>query len=544
MQTLLSLFGAIVLLLWGMNMVRKGITQAFGHDLKVAIGMSVANRFSALLVGAGVTTLLQSSTATGLMVASFSARGLISTAPALAVMLGADVGTTLVAQVLTFDASWISPFLMILGHLLRKHGKAFVVQSSGYALFGLGLMLLSLKILVELSAFLNESSLLVHLIGALESEIGLGIILAALLTWLLHSSLAVVLLIVSMVSNQVLPLELAFSMILGANLGSALPPIMATLNDAPIARRVPIGNGLFKLSGVLVVSPFLAYLPELMRYIDSSESRQLVHFHMMFNIAIALFFIGLIHPVADFMSTILGSNSKQTASDDTRHLDSDYIGDPKTALAAALRETMRMGDVVDKMLLLTRDAIVNNDLKTAERIGALDNNIDELHEKIRHFLSAVSRTELDKFESKRVTEILVFSTKLEHIGDLTESMATVLATKANQNRHFSSGGEQELLSIHKHVHRRLKLMLGTFITNDQVMAEQIYHERKQINEMEEEGVREHIRRIKAGKIESLETSAYHMDLIRDLCYIDAQILSVVKPMLLSFEEKKPLEGVV
>ncbi len=546
MQVLISLIGAVALLLWGMQLVRQGIIRAFGADLKAAIGMSVANRFSALLVGAAITTLLQSSTATGMMVASFAGRGLIATAPALAVMLGADIGTTLVAQLLSFDISWLSPLMIGIGMLASAKGHSYRTRELGGAAKGLGLMLLSLQIIVMTSALFRESAILATIFAALADDYLLALVFAALLTWFAHSSLAIVLLIMSLVSTDVIPLELAFVLVIGANVGAAIAPMVAAMGEGVAARRVPLGNLLFKLTAAALLLPLLTVVSGFVAGIDADMARQVVNFHLLFNLLIAIVFIYLIKPVACLTAYLLPDRQTATGKSQLRttYIEDQYLGTPSVALSAASRETIRMGDVVERMFALNYDALRNNDLSAAKMALVMDDEVDILHEKLRRYLSAISRAQLEQAESDRVTEILVFATKLEHIGDIVENMAAILSKKIENKHTFSSAGRDELLLMHSRVHQYLKMLLGAFLASDQRLARHLMAQHASVSELEEAGVSAHIRRLRDGRLESLETSVYHMDLLRDLGYINNHIRSLALPLAdsVSIEEQTLIQS--
>jgi phosphate:Na+ symporter len=238
-RLLIELMGNVVLLLWGARMVQTGIVRAFGSDLRRVLGKGLSNRFLALLAGLGVTALVQSSTATALMVTSFAAGGLVALVPALAVMLGANVGTALIVRALTFDVSWLSPILLTVGYIAFKRGGSAArkgrVQNVGRVFMGLGLMLLALRLLVEAMQPAESAPLLHDLLGALTAEPLLDVILAGALTFAAHSSVAVMLMIVPLAASGAVTPVAAFALVLGANLGSTIPPVLAAGED-PAAR--------------------------------------------------------------------------------------------------------------------------------------------------------------------------------------------------------------------------------------------------------------------------------------------------------------------
>lgn len=240
---LLNLIGGVALLLWGLRMVRIGISDSWGSEIRSSLGASLSNRFNAFLTGLGVTMLLQSSSATALLTSSFSGQGILTTATALAIILGADVGTTLVAQVLTFDLSALSPILIALGVILFTYSGAGRVRDSGRLLLGLGMMLLALKLIVGASVPMRESIIIQQIFVSLEADLILAVLFAAMIAWASHSSLATVLLIITLTSTNSLSITVAFAFVLGANIGSAIPPVIATLffkNNSSTRNRILI----------------------------------------------------------------------------------------------------------------------------------------------------------------------------------------------------------------------------------------------------------------------------------------------------------------
>ncbi len=530
-QLLINLLGAVALLLWGMRMVRTGIERAFGSGLRQAIGRSVANRFRAMAVGIGATGILQSSTATAFMVASFAGRGLIATAPALAVMLGADIGTTLVAQVLSFDISLLSPVLILGGMVTHSTTKRTLTRQLGRAAIGLGIMLLALKLIVVSSAPLRDSVVLREIFTALADETMIAVLIAALLTWLAHSSLAVVLLIMSLASSQVASLPLAFALVIGANLGGTLPPIIATWAEGAVARRVPLGNALFKVIGCVALLPLVGVIAPYIGMIEADAARQVVNFHTLFNLTIAIFFIFATDRMARLTTALLPPDPVPSDPGAPRHLDRANIGEPTIALASAARETLRMGDLVEKMIHQSLDVFRTDDRRLAGEVAKLDDAVDRIHEAIKLYVTEASRERLDDDDSRRVANILTFTTDLEHIGDIIDNLMDIASKKIKRRMQFSPDGLQEIEELHRRVADNLKLALGIFISDDVKLAHQLLAEKRIVNAMERRGAEKHMARLREGRQESIETSALHMDILRDLKRIHSHIVAIVYPIL-------------
>ena len=502
-----------------------------GSSLRHAIGRSVSNRFKAFVIGIGVTSILQSSTATGLIVASFAGRGLMATAPALAVMLGADVGTTLVAQVLSFDISWLAPTVILIGVIAHFASNKTMNKQLGRTAIGLGIMLLALGLIVQTSTPMRHSIVLQEVFGALSEERILAVLLIALLTWMAHSSLAVVLMVMSLTAGGVVPLSLGLVLVIGANLGGAMPPVMANWAKGPEARRVPLGNAFFKAMGCLILLPLIDIITPYMAMIESDSARQIVDFHTFFNLFIATIFIFTTDFVAKIADAALPAAPQSEDPGTPRYLDRAYIDQPAIALASAARETVRMGDLVESMLRDSMKALQNDDPELARSVIKMDNAVDKLHEAIKLYVTEASRERLDDEDSRRTTNILTFTTDLEHIGDIVENLMELTTKKIKKNMQFSDDGFAEILAIHQRVADNLKLALGAFISDDVKLAHQLLAEKNIVKAMERAGAENHMNRLREGRLESIETSALHMDILRDLKRIHSHIVAISYPVL-------------
>ena len=529
---LLNLIGAAALLIWALRMVRTGMTRAFGGRLRQLLGRHLGNRFKAFLAGLGVTALLQSSTATCLMTASFAGRGLVIGVPALAVMLGADVGTALVAQVLSLDIGWLSPLLIVAGLVAFQGGRRKRTRDVGRLLVGLGLILLALRLIVAGSEPIRESATVVALAASLESEPVLAVVLMALLTWLAHSSLAAVLLVCSLVSAGALPLPLVVPLVLGANLGGTVPPLTATLGAAPAARRVALGNMLFKVTGCIAVLPFAAPVAQLVASIDGDPVRQVVNFHAAFNLSLAAVFIFLAGPVSALIERVLPDRAVPEDPGEPRYLDAAAIDEPAVALANAGRETLRIADCLDEMLRKAMETLRRDDREQLAAVSAMDDTVDQLYEATKLYLVEVSRNALGEEEGRRCNDIMAFATNLEHVGDIIDKNLMELAAKKIKYRlRFSDEGLREIEDLHRRVQENLKLATSVFVSGDRALARKLLAEKDHFRELEREAAESHHERLKIGQPESIETSSLHLDILRDLKRINSHLTSVSYPIL-------------
>jgi phosphate:Na+ symporter len=536
----LDLMGGVALLLWGLHMVRSGIMRAFGSGLRRFLGTALHNRFLALLAGIGVTALLQSSTATGLLMTSFAARGLVDLVPGLAVMLGANIGTTLIVQVLSFDIAAVAPILFLAGLLAFNAGGRTMIRDLGRVAIGLGLMLLSLHILIDTLAPAEDAPSVRVVLTAITGEPILCVLFAAALTWAAHSSAAVVLLVMSLAYSHFVSPVAALALVLGANLGSAINPLLEGSRANLAGRRLPIGNMLNRVVGVLLVLPFLQPIAQAFTRFDLNPARMAADFHTLFNVALAVLFIFVLDGVASLLVWLLPESARQPDPSLPVYLDEAAMRTPSVALACAARETLHMGDVVEVMLKQAMTVLLSNDRKLAAEVSRTDNVVDRLDEAIKLYITKLTRESLDEREGARAMEIVSFAINLEHIGDIIDKNLMELAAKKIKHKYeFSKEGVAELEAFHKRILENLKFAFSVFINGDVPTARKLIEEKTQLRVAELGSADSHLGRLREGRPESIETSSLHLDILRDLKRINSHICSVAYPVLEAAGELQP-----
>ena len=532
-KVLLDLVGGVALLLWGLHMVHSGIVGAFGARIRHFLGSVLKSRFHAFTAGVGVTAVLQSSTATALMLSSFSASGLVDLVPALAVMLGANVGTTLIVQLLSFDSSAVAPLLLVTGVVAFKRGTQTIVKDLGRVAIGLGLMLLSLHSLLSSLAPVEHAPVVRELFSAITGEPLLTLLIGAVLTWAAHSSVATILLTMSLAYSGFVTPTAALALVLGANLGSALNPLMEGMGSTnPAHRRLPVGNLINRLVGCIIFLPLLDPVVQLLQKIDPNPVRLAADFHTLFNVIMALVFLFPLGMISTMLERLLPDVKAADDPSVPLYLDETAIETPTVALACASRETLRMGDIIDSMLQQTMTAILTNDRKLVAQVCEKDNTVDRLHEAIKLYVIKVTHESLDDAEGQRAMEILSLAINLEHIGDIIDKNLMDLASKKIKRQlRFSDEGAAELQEFHHIVRDNLKLAMTIFLSGDVKLARQLLDEKSRIRELEFAAAENHMNRLREGRIESLETSSLHLDILRDLKRIHSHICSAAYPAL-------------
>ncbi|MGZ9075867.1 MAG: Na/Pi cotransporter family protein [Burkholderiaceae bacterium] len=529
---MLNLLAAIALLVWGTHIVRSGVLRVYGANLRQVLRRSVGNRGTSFAAGVGVTGVLQSSTATALLASSFVSQGMITTAAALAVMLGADVGTALMVQFFSLNLAWLAPLLIVAGvvvYLSKKNERAGQI---GKIVLGLGVMILALQMVAAATAPLTQASGVRVLFAQLSGDLLLDILIGALLVVIAYSSLAVVLLVATLAATHVVPIEVALPIVLGANLGSGLLALLTTWKADAMARRVPLGNFLFKAAGVVAAALALPFVTPYLLQLQHDPQHLVVQFHLLFNIVLAIAFIRFTERFALITERWLPAPGPTDTAGQPKYLDAVALDTPALALGNAAREAIRLADTVHEMLSGLLTVLKTNDLALMEALRRKDDEIDRLYSAIKRYLAQVSREALDANEARRWTEIIQFTINLEHIGDIIERLLLDIAQRKIQHRlSFSEAGMNEISDLHSRLAANLQLAVAVFLNGDLKSAQQLIAEKVAFRELELRYADRHLHRLFENTQQSVETSSLHLDLLSDFKRINSLICSVSYPIL-------------
>jgi phosphate:Na+ symporter len=540
-MTIIDLAGSVALLFWGIRMVQTGIQRAFGAQLRGYLARALSNRFKAFFAGLGVTAILQSSTATGLMATGFVAGGLVDLVPALAVMLGANVGTTLIVQVLSFNVAAVAPVLILVGVVMFQRATAGP-RDFGRVLIGLGLVLMSLHQFIGLLEPYEDVPNLRLLLGALSTQPLLDVVLAAGLTWAAHSSVAVVLLVMSFAAQGTVPPHAAFALVLGANLGTAVNPVLeGATGDDPAARRLPLGNLLNRLAGVAAGLALLPYVGPLMMRIEPSNARAVADFHTAFNVVLAIVFLPLLSPYAALLRRLLPTRISPADPSRPLYLDPAARESPAVALGGAAREALRMTDVLEGMLEGFRDALDRPDRRQIDEVKRSDDILDKLNAAIKAYLVSLDPEALTEDDHRRVGEILTFATNIEQAGDIVDRNLLGLASKRmKRGLSFSKEGKAELLGLAERLIANTRQAASLFMTEDARAARMLASQKQAFRDSEAQATAAHFARLRSGRIETAETSTLHLDLLRDLKQVNSHLVAAAAyPVLERHRELLP-----
>ena len=517
MLTLLNLLSAVALLIWGTHIVRTGILRVYGTNLRHVISHNMSNRWLAFLSGIAVTAMVQSSNATAMLVTSFVGQGLMALTPALVTMLGADVGTALMARVLTFDLSWLSPLLIFAGVIFFLSRKQTRLGQMGRVAIGLGLIILALQLIVEAAHPITHAKGVKVIFASLTGDILLDALVGALFAMLSYSSLAAVLLTATLAGANVISLPVAIGLVIGANIGSGILAFLSTSMQNAAGRQVALGSLLYKLIGLLLIIPVLDPLVHWLDGLDFSPQEMVIGFHLLYNIARCLILLPSVGPMARFCAWVLPERPLVNGTAKPRHLDPTALVTPGLALANAARETLRMGDLTDNMLEAMLDVLRGKQTAVTQEMRRLTDDVEALYSAIKLYLAQMPREDLSDQDSRRWAEIIELAINLKLASDLIERMLRkVQQQKTSQRRSFSEVGLDELTGLQTQLISNLRLGMSVFLSGDPESARQLVREKRRFRAQERRLAHAHVSRLQRKIVQSIETSSLHLELIADM----------------------------
>jgi phosphate:Na+ symporter len=541
---LLQLGGYVGLLLWGTHMVATGVERGFGAELRQWLGRRLSQpgsgtRLRAMMIGLVVTAVLQSSTATGLMATSFAARGAIDLGPALAVMLGANLGSTLITQVLAFDIAAVAPLLVLIGVVVFRSSGDGRAKNLGRVGIGLGLMLIALGALGRTLTPVETAPALRTVLAALTGEPLLAVLIAGALTWACHSSVAVVLLIASLAASGVIAPAASLALVVGANLGGTLPPLFEAGSGA--ARRLPLGNLMVRGAGCIVVLPLLAMIAGLLAHFESAPARLIVNFHTAFNLALAVLFLPFTDRLAALLIRFLPDPPRPADPGKPIHLEPAALDSASVALANAERETLRMADMFEGMLRGAIEVFRSGDRHRAADISRTERIMDRLGAAIRRYLADIGNEQPldDEDEGARGQEILSAVINLEHAADIiANNLLEFAAKRARRAGGFAPEELDAIAAMHAELVDSLRLGLTVFLRGDAALrdARQLVARKRQLRRQEAEAAALNIRSLQGGAIgaQAVATRVDNGDflrIVRDLRRVHSHIAALAYPVL-------------
>ncbi|WP_281982807.1 Na/Pi cotransporter family protein [Thalassorhabdomicrobium marinisediminis] len=532
-QFILNIAGAAALLIWAVRLVRTGVERGFAAPLRFWLRHSARNRFLAAGTGMVTAVFLQSSTAVAMLVSNFVAKGGLVAAAGLAILLGADVGSALVTQVLVIQQGVLVPLLLLAGVVvfLRAEGST---RQVGRILIGLALILVSLDMLRAATGPMVDHPAAGTIMAYLGRDLMTAFVIGAVFAWVVHSSVAAVLLVVTLAGQGVLPVPGAAAMILGANLGGAFIAYVLTLAAPLSARRVIMANLALRGGGAVAATMLLSMMPELMTYLGATAGRQAINLHLAFNVALALVALPLSGVMIDLLTRIVPERAKPASiRAEVSALDHTALDRPQRALDCAAREILNMGQKIEAMLVAVEPLYDKWDPAGATSIREQDAAIKKTHLDVKLYLARLGKQELDEDLSRRSMDLASLSNSFDAASDaIGRSMLDLAQELHRKNLRFSPQGRSEIGDFADRVQGNVQLALNVMLNQNPSEARELVAAKEKVRKIEAKLQRNHIGRLREGLVESIETSNIHQETLRALKQVNTAFSLVGYPILL------------
>ncbi len=534
---LINLSGATLLLLYAVRMVQTGIERLMGPSFRRLVTRHRDSRLQTASAGVVLAIILQSATAAGLLAAGFVASMVMSFTGGLAIVLGADLGSALVIQLLSFRPEWLIPVLLTLGGYLFLKAKGRNPHQVGRIFLGVAFILLSLRFIGEAVHPIRDSNFMPAIAGYLEGDFVTAFLVGAATTFVMHSSVAAILMTVTFVVIGVLPVTAGVSVVLGANLGAALLLVWLSRGMSTIARRVPLANLVLRGAGsvllLLVVSstPLIAVFGGL----GVGEGQTLVFAHLLFNAALLAFSLPFIGVLETPMTALLRDVPPPGENGDLKPvsaLDSAVVHRPGLAIASLTREVLRMSQIVEMMARPVMQYYGSGDMEGIDAVRAKDDEVNTALNDVRRYVASIPRENLGKDQSRRIRELVEYSINLETAGDIIcKHLMPLAVEKKNSHLRFSDAGWGELQSLHERVMANMALAFNVLVSEDIESARLLMEEKAEMAARERKSRKKHLKRLRTGTETSFESSDVHLETLRALKDLNAQVAAIAYPIL-------------
>jgi phosphate:Na+ symporter len=529
---IVALFGGVALMLYGIRQAGEALQRAAGGRLRTLLTGLTRNRLTAVAAGAAVTAIIQSSSATTVMLIGFVAAGLMTFPQTLGIILGADIGTTFTVQLIAFRVTDYAPLLVGIGFVLVFIGRRRAVKDVGQAILGFGLLFLGLRLILDGVAPIRQNELTLEVLRALAANPLTGVLVGAGLSAALASSAATIGVAIALASAGLLALPGAVAIVLGANVGTCATALAASLGANADAKRVAVAHIVFKLLGVVVIFPFIGPFTDWVAATARDPGRQIANAHTLFNVGVSLVFLPWVPWAARAIEALVPATHEAENPFRTRYLDTRSLDQPSLALGQATREALRAADLVQAMLRDTIRVFRENDRDLLEDVERRDDQVDFLEREIKLFLARLHRETMAPDLARKEIALISLIGNLENVGDIIDKNLMELARKkVALGRHFSEAGWAELSEFHALVSKKLESAIAAFAANDRGLAQEVLDRRALIRQRERELRESHLGRLRAGRADTLETSDIHLDVLSNLKRISSHVTAIAVSIL-------------
>ena len=521
-------------MIWAVRLVRTGVERGFAAPMRIWLRHSAKNRLLAAGTGMAAAVFLQSSTAVAVLVSNFVSKGGLATAAGLAILLGADIGSAVVTQLLMLRQPILIPLLLVIGVTVFLRGEGSNTRQLGRIMIGLALIFVSLDMIRSATEPMISNPATQGIMAYLGRDLLTAFVIGAIFAWGVHSSVAAVLLFVTLAGQSILPTPAAATMILGANLGGGLIAFLLTYTAPLAVRRMVMGNLILRGGGAALVVLIIAAMPDLLNQLGATPARQAINLHLAFNVALALVALPFVGPITAALSYVMAEKPNSNAALTVASaLDPALLDRPQRAIDCAARELLGMGQKIEQMLFAVEPLYIQWNAATATLIADQDKEIKQTHLDIKLYLARLGQKGLDEDLSRRLMELASISSSLDSAADAIARIMLKLAKRLDmQKLQFSPQGRDEIRDFTDRVQSNVQLALNVMMNQNPAEARELVAAKEKVRKVEQKLQRSHIGRLREGLAESIETSNIHQETLRALKQINTAFSMVGHPILL------------
>ena len=543
-----GLLGGMGMFLYGMEMMSDGMKMTAGNSMRMILEKLTSNKFLSVFVGAFVTMVIQSSSATTVMLVSFVNSGLLNFTQALGVILGSNIGSTVTAQIVAFKVTDYALILIAAGSLMSLFSKKETVKNLGYVILGFGLLFYGMKVMSDTMKPLRSDPTFNTILTSFENPF-LGILAGAIFTALVQSSSATTGIVITLASGGSITLEAGIPLIFGANIGTCVTALLAGLNASRDAKRVAIGHVTFNVLGVLLFCFWIPTFSEMVAQTSSNIPRQIANAHTFFNIFASIIFIPFTGYIAKTIIRYFPDKTEQRDIEKPAvlHLDEKLLNQPEAAINSAQAEISGVVGLMERVVgTLVRpffndqeqSDIENSELDLKTGLNQRLDKITFLNEKISEYLLITSRGDLNSDQSKEVFSLVSTVNYLESMNNMIKlRFDGLIKSREDSDVNFSEAGQREILDYHTKLVKQVKRLNKFFNKFDRAKAEKIMEKGQKYKDIEEKYRLEHFQRLSGDDSESVATHQLHMDLMDMLKQMNI-FIELIASTLLSIEENQ------
>lgn len=525
---LLGLFSGLALFLFGMEFMGDGLENAAGSRLKSFFDKAITNPFKGALVGTIVTAIIQSSSATTVMVVGFVNAGLMSLYQAVGVIMGANIGTTITGQLITFKIDDYIPLFIIIGAALILFMKQEKRKEIGKIVFGFGLLFMGLSQMKDAMSPIAQTTFFQDLILTLEGNMFLGILVGAAMTAVVQSSSASTAILLSLAATGAISLQVAIPILFGNNIGTCVTALLSSLNANKVAKKAAFIHLSFNLIGTLIFLPLINILSQVVMYMGGDIDKQIANAHTIFNIVNAIIllpFAGVFVKLAN-----LALKDKEGEKPTINRLDRRFLETPAIAFEQAFQESLTMYDLAKENLTLSTNALIDGKVKNLKKIFENESEINRLERELSTFLVSISSHDITEVDTNRIASMIKIISDIERIGDHSKNIAELAEEVSTSKLTFTSDALEELRLMYNYTIESINSSYASYKNNNRQKANDTMIFEENIDRLEELLRDKHIQRLSQNKCNA-HSGAVFLDAISNFERIGDHSINIAEYVL-------------